>query len=142
MTVRKNNRLQFKAGPNGVIPCKAHPTDAGYDLYASEDVLLWGNRPKKVSTDIFMALPTNTVGDIRPRSSLNAKGVYVAYGTVDSGYRGEIKVVMSASFYKVHKGDKIAQLVVLPLAKTAPEVVTELPPSDRGEGGFGSTGNK
>ena len=140
MTVKKNNRLQFKAGPNGVIPCKAHPTDAGYDLFASEDVLLWGNRPKKVATDIFMALPTNTVGDIRPRSSLNAKGVYVAYGTVDSGYRGELKVVMSAPFYKVHKGDKIAQLVILPLAKTALEVVTELPPSDRGEGGFGSTG--
>lgn len=140
MTVRKNNRLQFKAGPNGIIPCKAHPTDAGYDLFASEDVLLWGNRPKKVATDIFMALPINTVGDIRPRSSLNAKGVYVAYGTIDSGYRGEIKVVMSAPFYKVHKGDKIAQLVILPLVKTAPEVVTELPPSDRGEGGFGSTG--
>ena len=120
MTVRKNNRLQFKACLNGTIPCKAHPTDAGYD--------------------VFMALPTNTVGDIRPRSSLNAKGVHVAYGTVDSGYRGEIKVVMSALFYKVHKGDKIAQLVVLPLANTAPEVVTELPPSDRGEGGFGSTG--
>ena len=84
MTVRKNNRLQFKACLNGIIPCKAHPTDAGYDLFASEDVLLWGNRPKKVSTDIFMALPTNTVGDIRPRSSLNAKGVHVAYGTVDS----------------------------------------------------------
>ena len=140
MTVKKNNKLQFKAGPNGIIPCKAHPTDAGYDLYASEDVLLWGNRPKKVSTDIFMALPINTVGDIRPRSSLNAKGVYVAYGTVDSGYRGELKVVMSAPFYKVHKGDKIAQLVILPLVKTASEVVTELPPSDRGEGGFGSTG--
>lgn len=140
MTVKKNNRLQFKAGPNGVIPCKAHASDAGYDLFASEDVLLWGNRPKKVSTDIFMALPTNTVGDIRPRSSLNAKGVHVAYGTIDSGYRGELKVVMSAPFYKVHKGDKIAQLVILPLAKTAPEVVTELPPSDRGEGGFGSTG--
>ena len=140
MTVKKNNRLQFKAGPNGIIPCKAHPTDAGYDLYASEDVLLWGNRPKKVATDIFMALPINTVGDIRPRSSLNAKGVHVAYGTVDSGYRGELKVVMSAPFYKVRKGDKIAQLVILPLAKTAPEVVTELPPSDRGKGGFGSTG--
>ena len=114
MTVRKINKLQFKAGPNGIIPCRAHPTDAGYDLYASEDVLLWGNRPKKVSTDIFMALPTNTVGDIRPRSSLNAKGIYVAYGTIDSGYRGELKVVMSAPFYKVHKGDKIAQLVILP----------------------------
>ena len=140
MTVRKNNRLQFKAGPNGVIPCKAHPTDAGYDLFASENVLLWGNRPKKVATNIFMALPINTVGDIRPRSSLNAKGVHVAYGTVDSGYRGELKVVMSAPLYKVHKGDKIAQLVILPLAKTTPEVVTELPSSDRGEGGFGSTG--
>ena len=140
MAVRKNNRLQFKAGPNGIIPCKAHPTDAGYDLYASEDVLLWGNRPKKVSTDVFMALPINTVGDTRPRSSLNAKGVHVAYGTVDSEYRGELKVVMSALFYKVHKGDRIAQLVILPLVKTASEVVTELPPSDRGEGGFGSTG--
>lgn len=140
MTVRKNNKLQFKAGPNGNIPCKAHPTDAGYDLFASEDVLLWGNRPKKVSTGISVVLPPDTVGDIRPRSSLNAKGVYVAYGTVDSGYRGELKVVMSAPFYKVHKGDKIAQLVVLPLAKTTTEIVMELPPSDRGEGGFGSTG--
>lgn len=140
MTVRKINKLQFKVGPNGIIPCRAHASDAGYDLYASETVLLWGNRPKKVSTDISVVLPPDTVGDIRPRSSLNARGVSVAYGTVDSGYRGELKVVMSAPFYKVHKGDKIAQLVVLPLAKTASEIVTELPPSDRGEGGFGSTG--
>lgn len=136
----KKLKIQFKVGPNGIIPCKAHTSDAGYDLYASEDVLLWGNRPKKVSTDISVVLPPDTVGDIRPRSSLNARGVNVAYGTVDSGYRGELKVVMSAPFYKVHKGDKIAQLVILPLAKTASEVVTELPPSDRGEGGFGSTG--
>lgn len=140
MAPRKINKIQFKVGPKGIIPCKAHASDAGYDLYASETVLLWGNRPKKVSTDISVVLPPDTVGDIRPRSSLNAKGVNVAYGTVDSGYRGELKVVMSAPFYKVHKGDKIAQLVVLPLAKTASEVVTELPPSDRGEGGFGSTG--
>lgn len=140
MAPRKNTKIQFKVGPKGIIPCKAHASDAGYDLYASEDVLLWGNRPKKVSTDISVVLPPDTVGDIRPRSSLNARGVNVAYGTVDSGYRGELKVVMSAPFYKVHKGDKIAQLVVLPLAKNASEVVTELPPSDRGEGGFGSTG--
>ena len=140
MAPRKINKLQFKVGPKGIIPCRAHASDAGYDLYASEDVLLWGNRPKKVSTDISVVLPPDTVGDIRPRSSLNARGVNVAYGTVDSGYRGELKVVMSAPFYKVHKGDKIAQLVVLPLVKTASEVVTELPPSDRGEGGFGSTG--
>lgn len=140
MAPKKINKIQFKVGPKGIIPCKAHASDAGYDLYASETVLLWGNRPKKVSTDISVVLPPDTVGDIRPRSSLNARGVNVAYGTVDSGYRGELKVVMSAPFYKVHKGDKIAQLVVLPLAKTASEVVTELPPSDRGEGGFGSTG--
>ena len=140
MTVKKITKIQFKVGPKGIIPCKAHASDAGYDLYASETVLLWGNRPKKVSTDISVVLPPDTVGDIRPRSSLNARGVNVAYGTVDSGYRGELKVVMSAPFYKVHKGDKIAQLVILPLAKTTPEVVTELPPSDRGEGGFGSTG--
>lgn len=140
MAPRKINKIQFKVGPKGIIPCRAHASDAGYDLYASEDVLLWGNRPKKVSTDISVVLPPDTVGDIRPRSSLNARGVNVAYGTVDSGYRGELKVVMSAPFYKVHKGDKIAQLVILPLVKTASEVVTELPPSDRGEGGFGSTG--
>ena len=140
MAPRKINMIQFKVGPKGIIPCRAHASDAGYDLYASEDVLLWGNRPKKVSTDISVVLPPDTVGDIRPRSSLNARGVNVAYGTVDSGYRGELKVVMLAPFYKVHKGDKIAQLVILPLVKTASEVVTELPPSDRGEGGFGSTG--
>lgn len=140
MAPRKINKIQFKVGPKGIIPCRAHASDAGYDLYASETVLLWGNRPKKVSTDISVVLPPDTVGDIRPRSSLNARGVNVAYGTVDSGYRGELKVVMSAPFYKVHKGDKIAQLVILPLVKTASEVVTELPPSDRGEGGFGSTG--
>ena len=116
MAPRKINMIQFKVGPKGIIPCRAHASDAGYDLYAAEDVLLWGNRPKKVSTDISVVLPPDTVGDIRPRSSLNARGVNVAFGTVDSGYRGELKVVMSAPFYKVHKGDKIAQLVVLPLA--------------------------
>ena len=82
------------------------------------------------------------MGDIRPRSSLNAKGVYVGYGTVDSGYTGELQVVMSAFWHKVHKGDKIAQLVVLPVVPTTLEETKNIGKlkTDRGTKGFGSSG--
>lgn len=126
---------------DAILPVKAHSSDAGVDLYATEDVLLKFNKPVKVKTGIAIKLPANTVGDIRPRSSLNAKGVHVGYGTVDAGYTGEIQVVMSAFWHKIHKGDKIAQLVVLPLVSynTVKAEVSKLK-TDRGNKGFGSSG--
>ena len=134
--------LKFKAlHIDAVIPTKAHPTDAGYDLYAVEDKWLTINKPTLIKTGIAMEIPKGCVGDIRPRSGLSAKGVTVAYGTVDSGYRGEVKVNMKAWCHKIHKGDRIAQLVVLPLVSfTTEQFDNELSKSDRGTKGFGSTG--
>lgn len=140
MAVKKKLLVEV-CKPFSRICCKAHKTDAGYDLFACENKLLWGNRPTLVHTGIKIKLPEGTVGDIRPRSGNSARGIKVAYGTVDSGYTGELLVNMSALWHKVHRGDRIAQLVVLPLA---PVELTESNVdgviTDRGCNGFGSTG--
>lgn len=133
---------------------KGHTFDAGIDLYCAEDTILPGitviGDPIKVTrvpTNISVAIPVGYVGDIRPKSGLSSKGWLIHYGTVDSGYRGLIQVNVSNLSLEdrtFKKGDKLAQLVLLPLAIYDIEIVDELPPSvdDRGEGGFGSTGEQ
>ena len=123
-----------------VIPVYAHPDeDAGLDLTATS--VKFEHGCWVYGTGLAMEIPKGCVGDIRPRSGLSAKGVTVAYGTVDSGYRGEVKINMKAWCHKIHKGDRIAQLVVLPLVSfTNEQSDNELSESDRGTKGFGSTG--
>lgn len=134
-------KITVELTKGAVMPIKAHKTDAGFDLVASEDTTLWFNKPKLVHTGVKIKLPRGTVGDIRPRSSLNKQGVYVAYGTIDEGYTGELLVCMSAFHHKIKKGDKIAQLVVLSRSATTMQTgsVSTIKTA-RGTGGFGSTG--
>lgn len=123
------------------------PGDAGADLRSTESVLLAPGERRLVGTGVSIALPEGFAAFVMPHSGLAAKhGVTVvnAPGTVDAGYRGEIKVALlntdRSSAFQVESGDRIAQLVVMPVVRAEFVAVDELPESSRGAGGFGSTG--
>ncbi len=128
------------------IPAHAHPGDSGVDLYAREPVRLDAGMRAVVPTGIAVAIPDGFAGLVTPRSGLAARhGISVVNGPglVDSGYRGEIKVVLvnlSDESFDIERGDRIAQFVVIPVSVQEFIPVDELPDSTRGSGGFGSTG--
>ena len=128
-------------------PEYAHPGDAGADLVATDDVVLAPGARATVGTGVAIALPDGYVGLVVPRSGLAARhGITIVNspGTIDAGYRGEIRVTLlntdSESSYTVAVGDRIAQLLVLPVSRARFVPVEKLPGTARGEGGFGSTG--
>lgn len=129
------------------LPQYAHPGDAGADLHATESVELAPGERALVGTGVSIALPDGYAAFVMPRSGLATKhGITVvnAPGTVDAGYRGEIKVTLlntdRSEPYAISAGDRIAQLVIMPVARARFIPVEKLPGSQRGEGGFGSTG--
>ena len=131
----------------GAIPQYAHPGDAGADLVATEAVVLGPSERATVGTGVSIALPDGYVAFIVPRSGLAMKhGITIVNspGTVDAGYRGEIRVTLlntdTTQAYPVAVGDRIAQLIVMPVTRARFIEVETLPGSHRGEGGFGSTG--
>lgn len=128
-------------------PRFAHPGDAGADLTAAESVVIEPGERALVGTGVSIALPNGFAAFVVPRSGLAAKhGITVlnAPGTVDAGYRGEIKVTLlntdRHNSYTVSPGDRIAQMIVMPVPAVRFVPVERLPGSERGEGGFGSTG--
>jgi len=132
---------------DGPLPSRARPGDAGLDLVTTEDVSLAPGARATVGTGLAIALPAGTAAFVLPRSGLAARhGVTVlnAPGTVDAGYRGEIRVTLlntdATTAVTLHAGDRVAQLVVMTLPEVHLVEVDRLPGSDRGEGGFGSTG--
>jgi dUTP pyrophosphatase len=132
------------AGPE---PRYAHPGDAGADLTSTDDVTLAPGQRATVGTGVAIALPDGYVAFVVPRSGLAARhGITVVNspGTVDAGYRGEIRVTLlntdSSEPYRITPGDRIAQLIVLPVSRARFVEVQRLPGSERGDGGFGSTG--
>jgi dUTP pyrophosphatase len=129
------------------LPSRAHPGDAGVDLFAAADVRLAPGERALVPTGVAIALPDGYAAFVHPRSGLAARhGVTIvnAPGTVDAGYRGEIKVTLLNTDprqpVEFGRGDRIAQLVVQRVAHPVFHEVGTLPGSARGEGGFGSTG--
>jgi len=137
-----------KLHPNAVVPAFATDGDAGADLYSVEELTLAPYQKALVGTGIAIALPKGKVGLIHPRSGLAAKhGVTVLNtpGTIDSGYRGEIKVILfnsSDEEFRISVGDRIAQLVVQNYDSVLFYEVDSLDETSRGTGGFGSTGRK
>ena len=157
---------------NAIIPTKAHATDSGFDLYASEDVIIEPGETTVVPTGIAVELPPGYEATVRPRSGITAKTkLRVQLGTIDNEYRGEIGVIVDNiaedpcgnesqyltyidgldyrtdgetypnDTYLIRKGDRIAQLVIQPIPSVkAYEVEAELSKTERGDGGFGSTG--
>ena len=135
-----------KLHPEAVLPQYAHgpEEDAGMDLYAVERVVLSPGVAQGVPTGIAIALPEGYEAQVRPRSGMALKhSITVNFGTIDPGYRGEIRVVMfnlSAGDYVIEKGDRIAQLIVARYEPVEWEAGDELGESRRGAGGFGSSG--
>ena len=139
--------LRFrKLRPDAVLPTYAHPSDAGMDIRSVEDLTIAPGKRALVHTGLVMLLPPTYEAQVRPRSGLALKnGVTVLNtpGTIDSGYRGEVGVILinlGEADFTVKKGDKIAQIVIAPV--TQPEIAetAEVDETDRGAGGFGSTG--
>jgi dUTP pyrophosphatase len=133
--------------PDLPLPAYAHPGDAGADLCAAEEVVLPPGARATVGTGVALAVPDGYAAFVHPRSGLASRhGITVvnAPGTIDAGYRGEVKVVLLNTDreepFTVHRGDRVAQLVVQPVARARFLEVAELPPSSRGAGGFGSSG--
>jgi dUTP pyrophosphatase len=129
------------------VPEYAHPGDAGADLVSAETIVLRPGERATVGTGAAIALPDGYAAFVVPRSGLAAKhGITIVNspGTVDAGYRGEIRVTLLNTDlnepYTVTAGDRIAQLVILPVSRARFVAVERLPGSDRGENGFGSTG--
>ena len=126
------------------VPSYAHPGDAGLDLYAAEPAEVT-RETVLIPTGVAVAVPDGHVGLICPRSGLSEHGVTVANapGVVDAGYRGEVMVRLTTTSvfpYQVHRGDRIAQLLIVPIIRPKVTIVDHLDNTQRGTGGFGSTG--
>ncbi len=141
------NELRFtKLNEHATLPERAYAGDAGLDIAAAERVELAPGARALVATGLAVAIPDGHAGFVQPRSGLAAEhGITIvnAPGLVDSGYRGELKVVLlntdREQTFVVEPGMRIAQLVVVPVATPQPVEVTELPETERGEKGFGSS---
>lgn len=141
---------------DAILPTRTHPTDAGLDFYAPEDVVITAGGRVKINTHVGVALPEGTVGLILDRSSMGSIGVKTFGGVIDQNYRGEIQIVLGqisrslepdgsytiASYDPVHimRGDKIAQMIIVPVFTPELEEVSEFETTDRNDNGFGSSG--
>jgi dUTP pyrophosphatase len=141
-------QLRFKIlNEAAILPSRAHAGDAGLDLHAAHSAHIGPNERWQISTGLAVEIPEGHAGLVLPRSGLALRyGISLvnAPGLIDSGYRGEIGVLLlnndPAEIFRVEPGDRIAQLVVVPIAHLEPVAVEELGDSERGEGGFGSSG--
>lgn len=122
---------------------KPRDGDVGYDLRSIEDITIWPGTQHIIRTGIKLEIPPGYGGLVKDRSSMASKRIYTHGGVIDSIYRGEIKVMLANHGnmpYQVRKGDKIAQLLIVPVLTAETERVLVLSDTVRGEGGFGSTG--
>lgn len=138
-----------KTRVDAVLPRYAREGDSGMDLVACDDQGLLDGLPALVDTGIAIELPEGCEAQVRPRSSMTRSGIYCGFGTIDSGYRGNICAVLTyfapcgegyRDKYLVKRGDRIAQLVIAPVIRVELIEVDELTVTARGVGGFGSSG--
>lgn len=147
--------MRIKLDEGARMPTRAHETDAGLDLYAREDQIVPARGWAKFDTGVHIELPTiylntgffperfQTVGFLKSKSGLNVKHGIVSEGVIDVGYTGSIVVKLynhSDVDYQVKAGDKISQLVILPILTPSLDLVDTLDDTDRGDNGFGSSG--
>ena len=125
------------------MPTRAHTTDAGYDLYAREQQVVPAQESACFDIGVHIEIPAGYVGFLKSKSGLNVKHGITSEGVIDAGYTGSIVVKLynnSGFDYTVHKGDKISQIVLLPIFTPELEQVDKLKETERGAGGFGSSG--
>lgn len=124
-------------------PSRAHATDAGLDLYAMHGGLVRARQTATFHTGVHVELPKGTMGILQPKSGLMLRRDLLTFGIVDEGYNGEILVHMfniSDEDYHVYAGDKISQMIIVPVLYEPVEIVDEISGGERGDAGFGSTG--
>ena len=135
--------MKIMLDPGAIMPTRAHSTDAGLDLYARETQIVPAKESAIFDTGVHIELPPNTVGMIKSKSGLNVKHGLTSEGVIDVGYVGSVVVKLynhSGYDYTVNAGDKISQLVIMPILTPELELVDSLEDTERGTGGFGSTG--
>lgn len=137
-------RIQIlRLSPEATLPTRAHVDDAGMDLYNLEEASIAPQAGKVLRTGIAMAIPQGFVGLVADRSSMAKKGLKIAGGIIDAGYRGEVHIVLwniGTEGVELKRGDRIAQMMVIPVATPAVVEVKELDQTARGVKGFGSSG--
>lgn len=135
--------MKIKLDPGAFMPERAHSADAGYDLRSPITGRLYAGEAIVIDTGVHVEIPQGYVGMLKSKSGLNVKHDIVGEGVIDSGYTGSIRVKLynhGAESYMIECGDKISQLVILPIITPELELVTELEETERGNNGFGSTG--
>lgn len=136
-------KLKVMLDPGAYKPTRAHEADAGLDLYAMEAGTIPPCGSKKFDTGVHAMIPAGYVGLLTSKSGLMSKNEVTSRGTIDSGYVGSIRAILfnhSHQYVHIEKGQKITQLVILPIITPEVEVVESLEDTERGSGGFGSTG--
>lgn len=135
--------LRVRLDPGAYLPQRAHDTDAGLDLRTPVDAYVRAGGSTVIDTGVHIQLPPGTVGMLKSKSGLNVKDGIVSEGVIDEGYTGSITVKLynhGTEAKQFSRGDKITQLVVLPVLYPRVEQTEEIQGGDRGDGGFGSTG--
>ena len=135
--------MKIKLDPGAYMPERAHSADAGYDLRSPVKGRLYAGEAVVIDTGVHVQIPTGFVGMLKSKSGLNVKHDIVGEGVIDSGYTGSIRVKLynhGSGSYMIEVGDKISQLVILPIITPELELVTVLEETERGCNGFGSTG--
>lgn len=135
--------MKIKLDEGAKMPTRAHSTDAGLDIYSRENQIVPAQESAIFDTGVHIELPVGTVGMLKSKSGLNVKHGIVSEGVIDVGYTGSIVVKLynhSGFDYKVKAGDKISQLVILPILTPSLDLVDTLDDTERGDNGFGSSG--
>lgn len=135
--------MLVKLDPGAFPPTRAHDTDAGLDLYSPIDTVVPPGGYVSINIGVHVALPDGTAGKLCSKSGLNVKHNITSTGLIDVGYNGSIVVKLynhGQERYIIHRGDKVSQLVVFPVLFPAIELADDLPETERGQNGFGSTG--
>ena len=143
MDTKVNQIIECKVEDPAFLPKRAHPTDAGADLVSTEDLEIYPGDQKLVDTGVAVKIPEGYGGFVFNRSSQGKKGITIPHsvGVIDSDYRGNIKVILKNTGddpYKIQRGDRVAQLVIMPVLLV--DFVDAWNDTVRGKGGFGSTG--
>jgi len=136
-------KMKVMLDPGAKMPTRAHELDAGYDLYSTHDAVIFQDASGTFDTGVHVQIPAGYVGFLKSKSGLNVKNGLQSEGVIDAGYTGSIKVKLynhGSRAVEIKEGQKISQLVLLPIITPELELVDELEETERGTGGFGSTG--